>query len=254
VYAGYEADGANSTIRIYNAGTNSWRTPVAGPPNDRGVTGFALGELIGSTRVVYVTVSGTDSGRVYRAADDGRNWVNVTNDLPPLVNVTCLLMDSFNPNVLYLGSDFGVFGSANRAQNWVSISDGLPAVPMVNCIAQRYNGEVLLGTWGRGVYAAPRGVPVSVAEPGPVEYQLDQNFPNPFNPLTSIGFTIPARAHVRLTIFDATGREVETLLDGVLDPGRQTVRWNATRYASGVYYYRLAAGDWAETKKMALLR
>jgi hypothetical protein len=86
------------------------------------------------------------------------------------------------------------------------------------------------------------------------EYKLEQNYPNPFNPTTSIKYQIPTVAHVTLKVFDVLGREVATLVDGIEEPGYKSVRWNANDVASGLYFYRLQAGSFIETKKMLLLR
>jgi hypothetical protein len=89
---------------------------------------------------------------------------------------------------------------------------------------------------------------------GPRTFTLAQNFPNPFNPTTSITFTLPSREIVSLSVFDMLGQEVKTLLHGELDPGGHTVTFDATGVASGVYFYRLHAGSFVQTKRMVLLR
>ncbi len=86
------------------------------------------------------------------------------------------------------------------------------------------------------------------------DYSLFQNFPNPFNPSTEIHFALPHRSHVTLTIFDLVGREVATLESEELSPGRHSTRWDAAGFPSGVYFYRLKAGNFVETKKLVLLR
>ncbi len=83
---------------------------------------------------------------------------------------------------------------------------------------------------------------------------LFQNFPNPFNPATSIKFTLARTDHVTLRIFNTLGEEVETLLSGQLAAGSYTCKWDASGMANGVYIYRLAAGKQMETRKMVLLR
>ncbi|MEW5799182.1 MAG: phospholipase D-like domain-containing protein [Bacteroidota bacterium] len=86
----------------------------------------------------------------------------------------------------------------------------------------------------------------------PVEFALAQNFPNPFNPATTINFSIAAHEKTRLTIFDLLGREVATLVNQELNSGHYTVQWNASTLASGVYFYRLEAGNFIQTKKLLL--
>jgi hypothetical protein len=76
---------------------------------------------------------------------------------------------------------------------------------------------------------------------GPPGYSLLDNYPNPFNPATNIRFSLPARELVTLKVYDALGREVSTLVNSVKDPGTYTVRFDGSRLASGVYFYRLEA-------------
>ncbi len=88
----------------------------------------------------------------------------------------------------------------------------------------------------------------------PDAFQLFQNYPNPFNPATTISFTLPSRSLVSLKIFDIVGREVSTIVSGELQAGSYTRQWNAAAFSSGVYFYRLQAGTYSETKKLLLLK
>jgi hypothetical protein len=99
----------------------------------------------------------------------------------------------------------------------------------------------------------------------PDGFRLEQNYPNPFNPTTGIRFHVPASqgraqagaagsSHVKLSVYDMLGREVAVLVDERKAPGSYTVEFNASRLASGVYLYRLAAGSFVETRKMVLTR
>ncbi|MCB2231579.1 T9SS type A sorting domain-containing protein [bacterium] len=87
----------------------------------------------------------------------------------------------------------------------------------------------------------------------PTTYTLSQNYPNPFNPTTTIEFTLPVKSKYRLTIFNVLGQQVEQLSDE-LEAGYHKIEWDAGRYASGVYFYRLTAGEFSATKKMVLLK
>ncbi len=86
------------------------------------------------------------------------------------------------------------------------------------------------------------------------ETKLFPNFPNPFNPSTSISFSIPTRTHVTLTIYNVLGHEVARLVDEEKTAGNYSVEWHPADASSGVYFYRLNAGKYVETKKMVLLR
>ena len=93
----------------------------------------------------------------------------------------------------------------------------------------------------------------------PTEYALGQNFPNPFNPTTTIQYDLPQAGWVVLKIYDALGREVRTLVRGDNPAGRHTVLWNGSNdegvnLSSGMYIYRLTAGTFEQTRKMLLVR
>ncbi|MFC2084961.1 T9SS type A sorting domain-containing protein, partial [Bacteroidota bacterium] len=79
-------------------------------------------------------------------------------------------------------------------------------------------------------------------------------YPNPFNPSTTISYSIPKQSFVQLRVFDVIGREVKTLVNKEQPPGNYEVEFSEDHLASGTYFYRLQAGDYIETKKMILLR
>ncbi|MCP4581076.1 MAG: T9SS type A sorting domain-containing protein [candidate division Zixibacteria bacterium] len=88
----------------------------------------------------------------------------------------------------------------------------------------------------------------------PAQISLAQNYPNPFNPFTSITFSISEPQHVTLQVYDILGREIETLIEGYHQSGTYSVQFDATAVASGLYFYRLQAGDMAISKQMMLLK
>ena len=101
-----------------------------------------------------------------------------------------------------------------------------------------------------------RTVVSSVAERGevPTEFVLQQNYPNPFNPSTTIQYALPSRSQVTLTVFNTLGQIVRELVNGDSEAGYHEVQFDATGLASGVYFYRMRAGDFVETKRLLLLR
>jgi serine protease len=88
----------------------------------------------------------------------------------------------------------------------------------------------------------------------PARYQLAQNYPNPFNPSTTLQFQVPQKSFVSLKVFDLLGRELATLVNEERQAGIYSVSWDASRLPSGVYFYRLRAGDFVETKKMVFAK
>jgi hypothetical protein len=88
----------------------------------------------------------------------------------------------------------------------------------------------------------------------PSNYSLEQNYPNPFNASTTIKYQLSHSAYVTLKIFDVLGREVATLVDTKQIPGNYEYPWSGQNFASGIYFYRLIAGDVQLQKKMILLK
>ena len=101
-------------------------------------------------------------------------------------------------------------------------------------------------------YAGPSIV--STASELPDQFSLQQNFPNPFNPVTNIQYQIPERGHVTLRVFDLLGKEIALLIDEVKEPGRYSIPFGGKELPSGMYYYSLTAGPFTSVKKMLLLK
>ncbi len=85
-------------------------------------------------------------------------------------------------------------------------------------------------------------------------FKLNQNYPNPFNPITSISYSIPKISNVKIIIVDVLGREIHTLVNEEQQAGHHEVTFNASRFSSGVYFYRLQAGNFVEIRKMILMK
>jgi hypothetical protein len=98
----------------------------------------------------------------------------------------------------------------------------------------------------------PTGIPEN--EPDINGFALDQNYPNPFGSITTISYLLPEQRHVVLKVYDIQGREVATLVNEVEPTGNRSVMLNAESWPSGIYYYRMHAGDFIQTRKLILLR
>ena len=93
----------------------------------------------------------------------------------------------------------------------------------------------------------------------PASFKLVRNTPNPFNPVTTVGYHLPSESRVTIRVFDVTGRVVTTLVDGVVEPGRHTVVWNGTNehgesVGSGVYFCTMETPEYRGSHKMMLLK
>jgi hypothetical protein len=116
--------------------------------------------------------------------------------------------------------------------------------------------------WGRGFEntssfqfeKSPTGLEKGESALLPDQTVLGYNYPNPFNPSTTISYGLPQKAHVRLEVFSMLGQRVAMLVDGEQEAGYHLVRFDGTGLASGLFFYRLRAGDFVETKRFLLLR
>jgi len=95
---------------------------------------------------------------------------------------------------------------------------------------------------------------VETSEIMPKKYELYQNFPNPFNPTTNISFALPTRSNVRLTIYNSIGQVVTELVNSEMSAGYHTVQFDGNNFSSGLYFYRINAGNFVETRKMMLIK
>ena len=111
------------------------------------------------------------------------------------------------------------------------------------------------GSIDLNLFTGPDTVTLGVISPSAIRgYFLGQNYPNPFNPATVLPFNLPVRSFVSLKVFDSLGRKVATIVSEELPAGDYSRRWNAANMSSGVYYYRLQASSFVETKKLLLVR
>jgi photosystem II stability/assembly factor-like uncharacterized protein len=95
---------------------------------------------------------------------------------------------------------------------------------------------------------------VQIAGKIPTKYALLQNYPNPFNPTTRIKYDLPKNSFVTIVIYDILGKEIKTLVNEHLSSGTYETNWDASKYSSGIYFYRLQAGDFTETKRMTVIK
>ena len=88
----------------------------------------------------------------------------------------------------------------------------------------------------------------------PSEYKLNQNYPNPFNPITTISFNMPVSGNTGITVYNSLGERVAILVDGFVSAGSHSVTFDAGSLPGGVYYYKLQAGKYSQTRKMVLIK
>lgn len=209
-----------------------------------------------SEDVVLVTYSGFGTGKVFRSTNGGSTWNDITGNLPDTpINDILIYYPGFATSTYLVATDVGVFISTNYGSSWNELADGLPNTVAIHLDYNVAGNKLRVATHGRGVYETSLVTGVVDYRPTPSSrFTLYQNFPNPFNPITHIRYALPEASHVRLSVFDALGREVSRLVDEPQLPGIYTAMWDARAEASGVYFSRLTIGAYTETRKLLLMR
>jgi hypothetical protein len=160
-------------------------------------------------------------------------------------------------SALYGGSDGGVYCSPHSVDSsvfqWTAPAKGAGTVTLY---AAGFQGTTSSGN-GQSSHLSISSVEITtdVAAPGADHqtFSLSQNYPNPFNPGTKIRYELPVSMQVNLTVYDCAGREVSVLVNQRQEAGAFEVTFNGSNLASGVYVYRLRAGDYISSKKLMLL-
>jgi hypothetical protein len=126
----------------------------------------------------------------------------------------------------------------------------------VNTLAFDSDGFLFAGTEYAGVFRSTTSTDAISEHPAPlpIAVSLEQNYPNPFNPSTTIRYGLPKRSNVTLTVFNTLGQVVATLVNETQNAGHHDVKFEASGLASGVYFYRLQAGEYVATKKLLILK
>ncbi len=201
--------------------------------------------------VEALAISGTNlfagtngDGGVYLSTNNGKNWSVVGSGL---INKTVYSFAVSDTNI-YIGTFQGVCLSTNNGTSWngIDFSDMSRPIFSLTISGKNLFAETDEGLWRQSLRDIT-SVNVRKTEI-PSVFSLSQNYPNPFNPMTTISFSLPSKSFVSLKVFDIIGREVVTIVSGEMSAGNYTRQWNATKMASGIYFYRLHAGSYSETK------
>jgi photosystem II stability/assembly factor-like uncharacterized protein len=244
--------GKGSTVWKTTTGGATWTKDSIGLPI-RSITDITIDDR--SSRTVYVTYSSyADVGHVYRTTNGGSTWQNITANLPP-IPVNALVIHPDFSNILFVATDLGVFYTTNGGVLWEPLMNGFPNV-VVDGIAITRDKRLRAATHGRGMYELDINTFTTDVTPNVFEmsFELSQNYPNPFNPATTIKYRVPFSGIVKLEVYDVLGRLVTTLVNEVKERGTYYTTFDAATFASGVYFYRMRAGDYSETKRMMVVR
>jgi photosystem II stability/assembly factor-like uncharacterized protein len=197
---------------------------------------------------------------VFRSFDNGVSWSAVNSGLPrpspsgPNIPIEHLAINSQGTVFASVGS-IGLYYSTNDAATWMPMNNGLTD-PTVWALCVEPSGYLFAGTAGSGVYRTLQSTVTDVVHTPstPETFILEQNFPNPFNPSTTISYQLTANSKVNLKIYNMLGQEVASLVDGDRLTGYHQEVWDATQCSSGVYLYQLIASDNYGTKQVARKR
>ena len=209
--------------------------------------GFVVGQYLG---VPHYSV-------IFKTTNGGNNWNEIslgTNEALDGIYFTNEL------NGWAVGNDYSsgnnsalIYRTTDGGDNWVKQNiptfNNLESVFFINDA----KGWAVGGLGSIITYDSP--TPVELSNPTvPVDYMLAQNYPNPFNPTTTIEYSIPQSGNVKLQVYNSIGEEVATLVNNYKEAGTYQVDFNSKNLTSGIYFYKLEAGKFIQTKKMILLK
>ncbi len=199
-------------------------------------------------------------GTIYRTLDSGQNWESENwNFLGWALDIE---FTPGNPSNVWCGSSALSF-SSDTGKTWVKEFDNQNGIIYDIVFTDENTGWFFSGGGGTlsNIYRTTNGGHggiVSVEDNNNAsiinDFSLEQNFPNPFNPKTEINYQIPELSFVTLKVYDVLGSEVAILVNEENSAGNYEVEFDATDLSSGIYFYRLQAGDFVETKKMVLMK
>ncbi|MBS1493809.1 MAG: T9SS type A sorting domain-containing protein [Bacteroidetes bacterium] len=259
---GFEFNGTremSSILRTTNGGVN-WTSIT------RDTLKFTQVHFI-NNNTGYISGSNLTGAVILKTTDRGNSWNTIyTRD--------SLILEGINfygesgvgiafGEKYYTGDNYvpAVLRTVNFGETWSlqTITESAPNVNVTSSsMIDRYHNYIAGGTFQEGrIYHTLNGGSTSVDnnyKTSPANYSLSQNFPNPFNPVTSIKFNIPITGQTSLKVYNSVGKEIIELINEVKTSGTYDIEFNAAELPSGVYYYRLISGDYAETKKMILIK
>jgi len=207
---------------------------------------------------------------IYKTINGAISWAKADSGLPLVPPHICLAVDPRHSDNVYIGFRLGdwegesIYRTTNGGQSWEGFSNGLPdgiGIAHLKVLSTKPT-KIYAGTFQNlWVYTdtldSVKDLPDDAHLPG--QYELFQNHPNPFNPMTEIKYALPRNCRVKLEVYNILGQRVRTLVDEEQAAGYRMVSWDSrgrsgNEVASGIYFYQLRAGDFVQTRKMVLLK
>ncbi len=205
--------------------------------------------------VAYLAVLVGASNQVLRTTDYGNTWTGIASTSNGFDSVpTKVISVDSSDAYIYAGSYWGVYRSTDNGASWSKFGTGLPNA-IVDDIAIQYSTHNLrVATHGRGAWQVDLLTGIASPSKTPETFVANQNYPNPFNPSTVISYQLSINSFTTLKVYDVLGREVATLVNERQNAGSHSIVFDGSNLPSGVYFYRLIAGNFIETKKMTLIK
>jgi hypothetical protein len=213
------------------------------------------------TSISALTVNGINlfAGTKYglaRSTDNGVHWSFINREM---VNDMNIIAFATNDSTLFAGTfGYGVFLSTDNGANWIPVNteltDAYTTILIIN------NGFLFNGTEYSGIWRRPLSEMISSegvnagTDAIPATLQLTQNYPNPFSGTTTISYSLPVSGRATLTVYNALGEEVATLVNGESTAGEHAATFNAENLQNGMYFYRLTEGKYSQTGKMTVIK
>jgi len=215
-------------------------------------------QISGTTETLYcVSLADEDNGiavgwrdTILRTTNAGATWSSYTSGTGAFFNAVSFADES---TAVAVGFNGAVFRTTDRGETWESqeapyaqYHDVTFSNAWTGTAVGRYGAIIRTTTGGTWTHGQVTTLPEDV--------RLSQNYPNPFNPSTTIDYALPRSSYVKLEVFNVLGERVSVLRDGVQDAGYHSLVFDAKGLPSGMYFYKLQAQDFVETKKSLLLR
>jgi hypothetical protein len=254
---------SSTSAKVYRTSTGFYGTwsnvAVPGTGGTSGCYFQAVGFINASSGLV-----GSSGGDIRKTIDGGATYTTVT---PPaglgsfaVINMNAIKDGSNVIRMAIQGDTTRIFRTTNLGTTW--IRETLPLEATLGQVQHLQFLSANVGFAGLGSaggiggfikYAIPSGI---VGNNGvvPESFSLSQNYPNPFNPSTTIKFALPKSGNVTLKIYNSIGKEVETLVNENMGAGSYEVSYDASQLNSGIYFYRISANGFTDTKKMMLVK
>lgn len=196
--------------------------------------------------------AGTYGDGLHRSLDGGASWTKVTS---LGISFVYSISVDLNGKVYVSSLTNGVFVSSDNGNSWTSL--GMGGFGVSSLMVNPGSSDVYVGTKEGKVFSISNSGGVTSAEKEtamPTEFELAQNYPNPFNPSTTIQFALPVAGNYSLKVYNIIGQEVANLIQSELTAGVHKINFDASRLASGVYFYRLSGKNVNISKKMLLIK